>query len=276
MPSSLNFDTDALMALAQAFGIKLLLALATFFIGKWLASLLVKGIRSAMQRAKVEATLVAFIGNVAYGLLLAVVIITALGQLGVSTTSAAALLGGAGLAIGLSLKDQLASFAAGVMIILFRPFKQGDFIEGGGTLGTVEEVRIIATVLRTPNNQQVTVPNASIWGATITNYNANPKRRIDMPIGISYDSDIRKARDIARRVCTEDSRVLDDPAIWIGVTDLADSAVIISVRPWVKTPDFWQTRSDLLEQIKLAYDDAGIVIPFNQMDVHLHKVDSAT
>jgi len=276
MPSSLNFDTDALMALAQAFGIKLLLALATFFIGKWLASLLVKGIRSAMQRAKVEATLVAFIGNVAYGLLLAVVIITALGQLGVSTTSAAALLGGAGLAIGLSLKDQLASFAAGVMIILFRPFKQGDFIEGGGTLGTVEEVRIIATVLRTPNNQQVTVPNASIWGATITNYNANPKRRIDMPIGISYDSDIRKARDIARRVCIEDSRVLDDPAIWIGVTDLADSAVIISVRPWVKTPDFWQTRSDLLEQIKLAYDDAGIVIPFNQMDVHLHKVDSAT
>ena len=266
-----SIDTAALLATAQSMGIKLLLALATFIIGRWIARALVNGMRAAMTRAKVDPTLASFLGNVAYGLILAVVIVSALGQLGVSTTSAAALLGGAGVAIGLSLKDQLSSFAAGVMLIMFRPFKQGDFIDAGGVTGVVEEIRIIATVMRTPDNQEVTVPNAQIWGSTITNFNARDTRRISLAIGISYDSDIRLAKEIALELCQADERVLSDPAIWIGLTELGDSAVVITVRPWTKTSDYWQTRSDLLEAIKLRYDAAGISIPFPQMDVHLHK-----
>lgn len=275
MPDLSQINTDALLVYAQTFGIKLLLALATFVIGRWIAKALVAGLERAMQRAKADPTLSHFLGNVAYGIMLAIVVVSALGQLGVSTTSAAALLGGAGVAIGLSLKDQLSSFAAGVMLITFRPFRLGDFVDAGGVAGTVEEIRIIATVLRTPNNQQVTVPNAAIWGSTITNFNAKETRRIDMPIGISYTSDMRSAKDIALRLCTEDERVLADPAVWVGITDLADSAVIVSVRSWVKTSDYWQTRCDLLERIKLAYDEAGIEIPFNQLDVHLHKAEAA-
>ena len=266
-----SIDTAALLATAQSMGIKLLLALATFIIGRWIARALVNGMRAAMTRAKVDPTLASFLGNVAYGLILAVVIVSALGQLGVSTTSAAALLGGAGVAIGLSLKDQLSSFAAGVMLIMFRPCKQGDFIDAGGVTGVVEEIRIIATVMRTPDNQEVTVPNAQIWGSTITNFNARDTRRISLAIGISYDSDIRLAKEIALELCQADERVLSDPAIWIGLTELGDSAVVITVRPWTKTSDYWQTRSDLLEAIKLRYDAAGISIPFPQMDVHLHK-----
>ncbi len=275
MPDSSQINTDALLGYAQTLGIKLFLALATFVIGRWIAKALVAALEKAMLRAKADPTLTNFLGNVAYGLMLAIVIVSALGQLGVSTTSAAALLGGAGVAVGLSLKDQLSSFAAGVMLIMFRPFRQGDFIDAGGVAGTVEEIRIIATVLRTPNNQQVTVPNAAIWGSTITNFNAKENRRIDMPIGISYTSDMRRARELALQVCTADDRVLTDPAVWVGVTELADSAVIVTVRPWVKTPNYWQTRSDLLERIKDSYDEAGIEIPYNQLDVHLHRSDDA-
>lgn len=271
MPDLSQINTDALLGYAQTLGIKLFLALATFVIGRWIAKALVAALEKAMLRAKADPTLTNFLGNVAYGLMLAIVIVSALGQLGVSTTSAAALLGGAGVAVGLSLKDQLSSFAAGVMLIMFRPFRQGDFIDAGGVAGTVEEIRIIATVLRTPNNQQVTVPNAAIWGSTITNFNAKENRRIDMPIGISYTSDMRRARELALQVCTADDRVLTDPAVWVGVTELADSAVIVTVRPWVKTPNYWQTRSDLLERIKDSYDEAGIEIPYNQLDVHLHR-----
>ncbi len=275
MPDLSQINTDALLGYAQTLGIKLFLALATFVIGRWIAKALVAALEKAMLRAKADPTLTNFLGNVAYGLMLAIVIVSALGQLGVSTTSAAALLGGAGVAVGLSLKDQLSSFAAGVMLIMFRPFRQGDFIDAGGVAGTVEEIRIIATVLRTPNNQQVTVPNAAIWGSTITNFNAKENRRIDMPIGISYTSDMRRARELALQVCTADDRVLADPAVWVGVTELADSAVIVTVRPWVKTPNYWQTRSDLLERIKDSYDEAGIEIPYNQLDVHLHRSDDA-
>ncbi len=275
MPDSSQINTDALLGYAQTLGIKLFLALATFVIGRWIAKALVAALEKAMLRAKADPTLTNFLGNVAYGLMLAIVIVSALGQLGVSTTSAAALLGGAGVAGGLSLKDHLSSFAAGVMLIMFRPFRQGDFIDAGGVAGTVEEIRIIATVLRTPNNQQVTVPNAAIWGSTITNFNAKENRRIDMPIGISYTSDMRRARELALQVCTADDRVLTDPAVWVGVTELADSAVIVTVRPWVKTPNYWQTRSDLLERIKDSYDEAGIEIPYNQLDVHLHRSDDA-
>lgn len=269
-----RLDTELIFNTLQSMGLKLVLALATFVIGRWVAKLLVGALRTTFSKAKVDSMLAAFLANVAYGVLLAVVVVTALGQLGISTTSAAALLGGAGVAIGLSLKDQLSSFAAGVMLITFRPFKTGDFVDAGGVTGVVEEIRIIATVMRTLDNQEVTVPNAEIWGRVITNFSSRDTRRIDLKIGISYDSDIKLAKDIATEMINSDERVLDDPKPWIGVTDLADSAVIITLRPWTKTADWWQTRCDMLEAIKNRYDTAGITIPFPQMDVHLHK-DSA-
>lgn len=269
-----RLDTELILTTLQSMGLKLVLALATFVIGRWIAKLLIGGLRTTLAKAKVDVMLAAFLANVAYGVLLAVVVITALGQLGISTTSAAALLGGAGVAIGLSLKDQLSSFAAGVMLITFRPFRTGDFVDAGGVTGVVEEIRIIATVMRTLDNQEVTVPNAEIWGRVITNFSTRDTRRIDLKIGISYDSDIKLAKDIATEMVNGDERVLSDPKPWIGVTDLADSAVIITVRPWTKTSDWWQTRCDMLEDIKNRYDAAGITIPFPQMDVHLHK-DSA-
>ncbi len=260
---------------AEALGLNLLAALATFIIGRWLAGLLIAGLKKALNRAKVDATLAKFLGHVAYGLIMAMVVISALGQLGVSTTSAAALLGGAGVAIGLSLKNQLSAFAAGVLIILFRPFRSGDYIEAGGTAGTVEDIRIFATVIRTPNNQEVTVPNDRIWGGSITNFTIRPTRRIDLPVGISYDADLRQAKTILAEIADAHERVLKDPAPWQGVTELGNSAIIISFRAWVNTGDFLQTRSDMIEQIKLRFDAAGIGIPYPQMDVHLHADQAA-
>lgn len=255
----------------QAAGLKLLAALATFIVGRWVAKLLVAGMTKAMARGRADETLASFLGNVLYGLMMAIVIIAALGQLGVNTTSAAALLGGMGVAVGLSLKDQLASFAAGVMLIMFRPFKRGDFVESGGVAGTVEEVKIVATTFKTTNNQEVTVPNHMIWGDTITNYSVRPTRRINLPVGISYDADFRQAKDILADIIDQDERVLADPAPWMGVTELGDSAVVISFRPWVKTGDYWQALSDFQEQIKLRFDEAGIGIPYPQMDVHIQS-----
>ncbi|MGJ8667842.1 MAG: mechanosensitive ion channel family protein [Oceanococcus sp.] len=262
---------DRMMNVGQIAGIKLAAALATFFIGRWIAKLLIAGVKQGMVRARADATLANFLGNVLYGLMMAIIVVSALGQLGVNTTSAAALLGGAGVAIGLSLKDQLSSFAAGVMLIMFRPFSRGDFVEAGGVSGTVEEVKIVATVFKTPNNQEVTVPNHKIWGDTITNYSIRPQRRIDMPVGISYESNIKQAREILAGLASEDERVLELPETWIGVTELADSAIIITFRPWVATKDYWQVRSDLMERVKVEFDAAGIGIPFPQMDVHLNS-----
>ncbi len=270
-PERLNQLTE----LGQTIGLKFIAALLTFLIGRWIAKALVAGIKKGMERGRADETLASFLGNVLYGLLMAIVVISALGQLGVNTTSAAALLGGAGVAVGLSLKDQLSSFAAGVMLILFRPFHRGDFVEAGGITGTVEEIKIVATVFKTPNNQEVTVPNHKIWGDTITNYSSRGQRRIDLPVGISYDADIKQAREILSRLAREDSRVLELPATWIGVSEFADSAVISSFRPWVATADYWQVRCDFLEQIKLEFDTAGIGIPFPQVDVHLDS-DSET
>ena len=266
-----SIDVDKLTDFAMVGGLKLVTAILTFFIGRLVAKLLTNGLSKAMARGKVDSTLAKFLGNVVYGLLLAIVVISALGQLGISTTSAAALLGGAGVAIGLSLKDQLSSFAAGVMLIIFRPFKVGDLVDAGGVLGTVEDVKIVATVLTSPNNQQITVPNAEIWSSTITNFSARGTRRIDLAVGISYDADMRKAKDIAMNLITADERVLEEPAPWVGITELGDSAVTVTIRPWVKTGDFWQTQCDLTQSIKEAFDANDIGIPYPQLDLHLKK-----
>lgn len=264
-------NPDALIAAAAPVALKVLAALAIFFGGKWLAGVAISLVKSAMKKGGMDETLVQFLGNVIYGLALAIIVIAALGQLGVDTTSAAAVVGGASLAIGLSLQAQLASFAAGVMLITFRPFRKGDFIEAGGQSGVVQGIRIFATVMKTGDNRDVIVPNSNIWGGPIINYSANSTRRIDLVIGVAYDADLKKTHEVLAKVLDGDSRVLKDPAPTVAVSELAESSVNFVVRPWVATGDYWPTRFAILERIKLDLDAAGIGIPFPQMDVHLQK-----
>lgn len=252
--------------------IRILTAAAIWFVGKWVADKLTGLIRQVMTRAKLDTMLVAFAGNIINTALLVVVIIAALDHLGIPTTSMLAVFGAAGLAVALALKDSLGNFASGVMLIMFRPFKVGDFIEAGGISGVPEEIRIFHTVMRTPDNRQITVPNGQITAGAIINFSAKPTRRIDLVFGISYGDDIRKAKAIIEGIVTADERVLTDPAPLIALGELADSSVNINVRPWVKTEDFWPVRADLLERVKLAFDEQGITIPFPQRDLHLHEV----
>lgn len=268
-------DVDQLIPLVLPIVMNVLAALLIFFIGKWIALRLIGLVKSAMKKSRMDDILVEFIGNVLYGLALAVIIIAALGKLGVNTTSAAAIVGGASLAIGLSLQDQLKSFAAGVMLIMFRPFKQGDFVEAGGVSGTVEKITIVSTEMRTPNNQQVIVPNAAIWGDTITNYSSKPTRRIDLTVGVSYDADLKQTREVLEAVLAREGRVLDNPEPVIAVKELADSSVNFAFRPWVKTADYWVVLFALTEDIKNSLDAAGIGIPYPQMDVYMHKSDAS-
>jgi len=200
------------------------------------------------------------------------VIIAAINQLGVQTASLIALVGAAGLAIGLALQGSLANFASGVLIVLFRPYKVGDFIEGAGIAGSVEEVQILTTVLKTGDNKQVIVPNSQIMGATITNYSANDTRRVDLVVGVSYDDDLDQVRRELESLIAAEDRILSDPAVTIAVSELADSSVNFVVRPWVKSADYWGVKFELTEAIKKRFDEVGISFPYPQQDVHLHNV----
>lgn len=244
-------------------------AVAIFFIGRWVAQLVIGLAKKAMTKAKLDETLIVFLGNVGYGLLLAMVIISALGQLGVDTTSAAALLGGAALAIGLALQNQLSSFAAGVMLILFRPFAKGNVVDIGGQMGIVEEIKITSTILKTFDNQLVWLPNSSVWGNKITNFSALPTRRVDLTIGIGYGSDLKKAKELLVAMLKDEPRILDDPAPSVVVSNLGDNSVDFAVRGWAASADWWATRCDLVERIKLSFDEHDIEIPFPQRTVHL-------
>ncbi len=250
-------------------GTKIVLALVIFIVGRWIARILAKTLQKVMTKGKVDPMLVNFLGNIAYTALLAVVALAALEQLGVNTTSALAILGAAGLAVGLALKDSLASFAAGVMLIIFRPFKLGDFVEAGGVSGVVEEIKIFHTVLKTGDNREITMPNAQIYSGTIINYSARDTRRIDLLIGIGYADDMKKARDIINGILAANASVLKDPAPTVMLLELGESSVDFAVRPWVKAADYWTTRADLLGAIKTTFDKEGISIPFPQRDVHL-------
>jgi small conductance mechanosensitive channel len=256
-------------------GTKIVLALLVFIVGRWIAKLLTKGLQKLMTKSKVDEMLVSFLGNIAYTALLAVVVLAALEQLGVNTTSALAILGAAGLAVGLALKDSLSSFAAGVMLIIFRPFQLGDFVEAGGESGVVEEIRIFHTVLRTGDNREITMPNAQIYSGTIINYSARDTRRIDLVIGIGYGDDIKMASDLLMQVLEADNTVLKDPAPAVMLLELGASSVDFAVRPWVKTADYWSTRAALLEKIKNTFDREGISIPYPQQDIHLFKEGAA-
>jgi small conductance mechanosensitive channel len=245
-------------------------ALAIFVIGRWVAQWMTRVLARLLERQKVEQTLVKFLKNIVYYALLAAVVIAALNRLGVNTTSFVAVVGAAGLAVGLALKDSLGNFSSGVMLILFRPFKIGDFVTAGGVSGTVKEISIFNTELATPDNQKVIVPNSAIMGNVITNVTANPTRRIDLVYGIGYTDDTVKAKDIIAAVITADSRILKEPASTIAVAELADSSVKIVARPWVKTDEYWAVRFDLVEKVKHEFDKAGISIPFPQRDVHMY------
>lgn len=255
--------------------LRILVALLIWFIGKWIAGRITSVVKKVMAKTGMDQMLVQFLGNILYTLLLIAVIIAALDHLGLQTTSLLAIFGAAGLAVGLALKDSLSNFSSGVMLILFRPFKVGDFIEAAGTAGVVEEVRIFSTMIRSGDNRQIIIPNGQIYGGTIVNVSAKPTRRIDLVFGIGYGDDIRKAKQIIAEVIAADERILKDPAPGIALGELGDSSVDINVRPWVNTPDYWPVRADLLENIKLAFDANGISIPFPQRDVHLHQVKPA-
>ncbi|MEC7118321.1 MAG: mechanosensitive ion channel domain-containing protein [Pseudomonadota bacterium] len=255
--------------------LNVLSALLIFFVGKWIIKRLIWLFRRVMKTTHVDDMLTGFLANVLYGLGLTVVALAALGKLGVDTTSAAAVLGGTALAIGLALQGQLASFAAGVILIVFRPFKKGDLVEVGGTTGIVEEIKIIHTVMITFDNQRVVVPNANITSNTITNFYALPTRRIDLTIGIGYSSDLRKAKLILEQLLADEPRVLKNPEPSVVVSDLMDNSVNFAVRGWTMTGDWWGARCALVEQIKLTFDEQGIEIPFPQRSIHIEGLEDS-
>ncbi len=269
-----NIDWTHFYQLAADFGIRLVAALAIFIIGRWVARWLSRLLEKGMQKAGTDHTLIVFLRNIVYVGLLIFVIIAAIGQLGVQTTSFLAVLGAAGLAVGLALQGSLANFAAGVLIIIFRPFKVGDFIEAGGIAGVVKAISIFTTTLHTPDNKVIIVPNAQVNSGTITNYSANDTRRVDMVIGVSYGDDLDKVRSVIEQVLAADERVLKDPAPQIAVMALADSSVNFAVRPWAKAADYWGLYFDTQEKIKKRFDEEGISIPFPQQDVYIHQVSS--
>ena len=254
--------------------INIVIAAAILFGGIWLAKQIKKYIVLIMERRNVDALLASFMSNIAYVALVAFVIIAALGKLGIQTTSFIALIGAAGLAIGLSLQGSLSNFASGVMIIAFRPFKVGDFIEAGGVSGVVEGIQIFSTQMRTGDNKAIIIPNSNITNSNITNYSAKETRRVDMVFGIGYDDDIKTAKDILMELMQNDGRILKDPEPFVAVSELADSSINFVVRPWVKSDDYWGVKFDYTEAVKLRFDNEGISIPYPQQDVHLHKVES--
>ena len=264
-------DTHQLGEFAGELLLKITFAIAIFYIGKWAAEGLVKLLRLGMRRGRVDETLQDFLANVIYGVLVALVVVTALTQIGVATSSAAALLGGAALAIGLSLQSQLSSLAAGVILILTRPFKKGDYVEIGGVRGFVEEIRIVHTVLRTTDNRELTVPNSSITTQTISNFTARPVRRVDFVIAVGYDADLRRVKQLLQEIVQADAAVLKAPPPVVEVAALGASSVDFNVQPWVRTTDHWDLKSALLEAIKLRFDAEGIVIPHPQMEVQLRQ-----
>ncbi len=271
-----NLDLTKLsMDLVTELGLKLASAVLIFVIGRWVAKAILRVAKGVMARAELEETLSRFLGNPLYVLLMTVVIITTINQLGIQTTSLLAVLGAAGLAVGLALQGSLANFAAGVLIVAFRPYKVGDYIEAGGTAGTVEAVQIFTTVLKSPDNRRIIVPNAQMTAGTITNYSANDTRRIDLVAGVSYADDLDKVRRILQEIVAADSRVLAEPAPTIAVSELADSSVNFVVRPWVSSADYWAVYFDLTEQIKKRFDQEGVSIPFPQRDVHVYQHGSS-
>lgn len=270
-----HWTTRALDFLAD-YGARILFAVAIFAIGRWVVGLVSRMVRRLMDRHKIDPVLTQFTGSMIYFGLLSMVVLASLEKLGIQTTSFVALIGAAGLAVGLALQGSLSNFAAGVLIIIFRPFKLGDYIEGGGTAGVVKEISILTTVLATPDNKKIIVPNSAVMGGNITNYSAHETRRLDLVFGVSYSDDLPKVKRILEELVAADSRCLKDPEPTVGVLALADSSINFAVRPWVRTGDYWSVFFDMNLKVKQRFDAEGISIPFPQRDVHLYPVPADT
>jgi small conductance mechanosensitive channel len=266
---------DKIIEWAALYGTKIIGAVAILIFGRIGVGLLTSIVKKLMIKSKVDETLSRFVTSLAKIMLMTFIVIAALGTLGVQTASFVAVIGAAGLAIGFALQGSLANFASGVMLVMFKPFKVGDYVEAGGTAGTIEAVKIFNTQFKTPDNKEVIVPNSQITGGNIVNYSAKETRRIDLVFGIGYDDDIKKARQLLEQILNDDERVLKDPAATVAVLELGDSSVNFAVRPWVKTSDYWDVYFAITEKVKLTFDQQGISIPFPQTDVHLHQAQSA-
>ena len=269
MENFFGTNVDVINRYILPWGINIVTAIAIFVIGRWLAKLVTHASKAFMEKSKVDESLRHFLGNIIYSALVIVVVIAALDRLGVDTTSVLAVFAAAGLAIGLAMKDSLSNFAAGVMLVIFKPFKIGDVITAAGETGVVESINVFSTLLRTGDNQEIVIPNSGIYGNTIKNITARETRRIDLVIGIGYGDNIAKAKSLLNEIINSDPGVLKDPAPTILVLDLADSSINIAVRPWVKAADYWTVRSDLLQAIKERFESSGITIPFPQRDLHI-------
>ncbi|WP_111637784.1 mechanosensitive ion channel family protein [Marinomonas shanghaiensis] len=254
--------------------INLSIGLVVFFVGKFVAAKVSHWCENRLLKASVDQAVAGFASSILYALMFAGVALMALGQIGVETTSFIAILGAAGLAVGLALQGSLSNFASGVLIILLRPFRSGDFIDAGGQMGTVNRIELFHTYLKTPDNRVIIMPNSSIMDGSIVNFSREATRRLDLVIGISYDADIRLAKQIMEDIVNADERILKDPKCLIAVSELADSSVNFFLRPWVASGDYWAVRADLLEKIKYTFDERGVGIPYPQMDVHVHKQES--
>lgn len=263
---------DKIQGYIQEYALPVLFAIIIFVLGAWAAKLVRKLVRKVMARRELDPIVIGFVANFAYIALMVFVVLAALERVGVKTTSFVAIIGAAGLAIGLALQGSLANFAAGFLMVIFRPFKKGDYIEAGGTAGVVDEIQVFSTVLNTPDNCRVVVPNSKIMSDIITNYSAMETRRLDLVFGVGYSDDLRKVKAVLQEVADSDERVLRDPAPLIVVSELADNSVNLIMRVWVKSPDYWGFKFDTTEKVKLRFDEEGISIPFPQRDVHLYQV----
>ena len=271
-------DTEKLRTWLETEGLSFLISIAIavviFIIGKWIARKITNLVKKGMSKSNMDETLISFLGNGVYVILMVCVILVTLDFLGVKTTSFVAILGAAGLAVGLSLQGSLANFASGVLIIMFRPFKKGDAVDGGGVFGIVEEITILTTNMRTPDNKVIIIPNSQIMGGPITNFSTKPTRRIDMVFGCGYDDDIRKTKKVLENILKNDERVLADPPYTVAVNELGDNSVNFVVRPWVNAADYWDVYFDTHESVKIEFDEAGLSIPYPQTDVHVFPAQS--
>ena len=261
-----KFVTEQGLSLAG----NLLAALVIFIVGRWVSKLLTRLVTRLLTKANVDETLTKFLVNIVYALLLVFVVLAAVNRLGVDTTSFAAVLAAAGLAVGFALQSSLSNFASGVMLILYKPFEVGDFVDAGGSKGVVEEIHLFSTLMRTGDNVQIIVPNSQIIGGTITNFSAKDTRRIDLVVGCGYGDDLRAVKDFLVELLAADDRILEDPEPVVAVNELGDSSVNFVVRPWVGAADYWAVRWELNEKIKLGFDERGFNIPYPTQDVHVH------
>ena len=267
--------TDTAISMVVTYAPQLVLALVTLFVGLWVIKGILAGAQSAFSRAEVEATLQKFLLSLIGVGLKGLLIISVASMIGIETTSFIAVLGAAGLAVGLALQGSLANFAGGVLILLFKPYKIGDFIDAKGHMGTVREIGIFHTIMTTGDNKTIIIPNGAVSNSAITNFSAQATRRVDIIFGIGYDDDLRLAKDILRGLIEADERILKDPLPLIAISTLGDSSVDITTRSWVDAANYWAVLFDLTENTKLAFDAAGISIPFPQTDVHLYQGNKA-